>query len=65
MAREHPMSEPSEPRGSHSRPSLRLLRGAQSGPLVSRRRLQIALALFWLLDGALQLQPFMFTRGFA
>ncbi len=35
------------------------------GPLVTRRRLQLALALLWLLDGALQLQPFMFTRGFA
>lgn len=34
-------------------------------PLVTRRRLQVALAVFWLLDGALQLQPFMFTRGFA
>ncbi|MGH8988105.1 MAG: hypothetical protein ACRDXC_05845, partial [Acidimicrobiales bacterium] len=65
VAREHLLSEPSEPRGSQTRPSLGLLRGAQSGPLVSRRRLQIALALFWLLDGALQLQPFMFTRGFA
>lgn len=34
-------------------------------PLVTRRRLQVALAVFWLLDGALQLQPFMFTKGFA
>jgi hypothetical protein len=29
------------------------------------RRLQIALGLLWLLDGALQAQPFMFTRGLA
>jgi len=32
---------------------------------VTRRRLQIALGLLWLLDGALQLQPFMLGPGFA
>jgi hypothetical protein len=32
---------------------------------ITRRDLQIALGLFWLLDAALQAQPFMFTRGFA
>jgi hypothetical protein len=32
---------------------------------LTRRGLQVALGLLWLLDGALQLQPFMFTRGFA
>lgn len=32
---------------------------------VTRRGLQLTLAAFWLLDGALQLQPFMFTTGFA
>src|SRR4051812_21901559 len=32
---------------------------------VSRRHLQIALGLLWLLDGVLQAQPFMFTSGFA
>jgi hypothetical protein len=31
---------------------------------VSRRTLQIGLGLLWLLDGALQLQPFMFTKAF-
>jgi hypothetical protein len=31
----------------------------------TRRGLQIALGLLWLLDGVLQAQPFMFTRGFA
>ncbi len=41
------------------------VRGAHRGPVVTRRTLQVALAFFWLLDGALQLQPFMFTRGFA
>ena len=30
-----------------------------------RRRLQIALGLAWLLDAALQYQPYMFTRAFA
>jgi hypothetical protein len=29
-----------------------------------RRLLQLALASFWLLDGVLQLQPFMFTAGY-
>ncbi len=46
-------------------PEAGALRGGLRAPLVSRRRLQLALALLWLLDGALQLQPFMFTRGFA
>src|SRR3954447_18615134 len=32
---------------------------------MTRRHLQIALGFQWLLDGALQAQPFMFTRGFA
>ncbi|MFC1415831.1 hypothetical protein [Streptacidiphilus cavernicola] len=32
---------------------------------VTRRHLQIALGVLWLLDGALQLQPYMFTEGFA
>jgi hypothetical protein len=32
---------------------------------ITRRDLQIALGLLWLLDAALQAQPFMFTRGFA
>lgn len=32
---------------------------------ISRRGVQVGLGLFWLLDGALQLQPFMFTADFA
>jgi hypothetical protein len=32
---------------------------------VTRRDLQVALGVLWLLDAALQAQPFMFTRGFA
>jgi hypothetical protein len=39
--------------------------GAPPRRLLTRRGLQVALGLLWLLDGALQLQPFMFTRGFA
>jgi hypothetical protein len=35
------------------------------GTLVTRRGLQIVLGLLWLLDGVLQLQPFMFKRAFA
>jgi hypothetical protein len=32
---------------------------------VTRRTLQVALGMFWLLDGVLQLQPFMLTTSFA
>jgi hypothetical protein len=32
---------------------------------ITRRDLQVALGLLWLLDAALQAQPFMFTKGFA
>jgi hypothetical protein len=32
---------------------------------ITCRHLQIALSLLWLLDGALQLQPFMLGTGFA
>jgi hypothetical protein len=32
---------------------------------MTRRGMQIGLGLFWVLDGALQLQPYMFGRGFA
>ena len=34
-------------------------------PSLSRRRLAQVLGALWILDGALQLQPFMFTTGFA
>jgi hypothetical protein len=33
--------------------------------VITRRTLQYALGALWLLDGALQLQSYMFTRGFA
>jgi len=32
---------------------------------ITRRHLQISVAALWLLDGALQCQPFMFSRDFA
>lgn len=32
---------------------------------ITRRHLQVSLALLWLLDGILQSQPFMFSREFA
>jgi hypothetical protein len=34
-------------------------------PVSARRKLRLALAAAWLLDAALQYQPFMFSRGFA
>ena len=41
---------------------LRYTAGLESGHV--RRGLQIALGLVWLLDAALQYQPYMFSRGF-
>ncbi|MEA2442943.1 MAG: hypothetical protein QOJ12_235, partial [Thermoleophilales bacterium] len=32
---------------------------------ITRRQLQVALGVLWLIDAALQAQPFMWTRGFA
>ena len=32
---------------------------------MTRRELQVALGVLWIIDAALQAQPFMFTRGFA
>jgi hypothetical protein len=39
---------------------------AQAQPTVldPRRKLQLGLGVIWLLDGILQLQPFMFGKGF-
>jgi hypothetical protein len=39
--------------------------GVAEPALISRRDLQVALGVLWLVDAALQAQPFMFTRGFA
>lgn len=40
-------------------------RSADRGSTGARRRVQIALGVLWLLDAALQYQPYMFTRAFA
>ena len=37
---------------------------AAAGELDPRRKLQLALAVLWLLDGILQYQPSMFTKAF-
>ncbi len=47
-----------------SRPPGRVAAGARPA-FSSQQTLRIVLGLFWLLDGALQLQSFMFTKGFA
>lgn len=39
--------------------------GSSRPPRITRRHLQLVLAGLWLLEAALQLQPFMFTTGFA
>ena len=57
-------------RGSVDRPTAPCPAGECTASAPSRRRpnrrhLQVVLGLLWLLDGALQLQPFMFTRRFA
>ena len=50
------------------RPALRGRLAAEEPPAVARldarRALQLALAAIWLLDGVLQYQPFMYTKGF-
>jgi hypothetical protein len=50
------------PRRSRARLSMGVL---THSPGITRRHLQVALGVLWLLDGVLQAQPFMFTRGFA
>jgi len=44
---------------------LRRLASAASRVRITRRTLQIVLGLFWVIDGALQLQPFMLRTSFA
>ena len=46
------------------RPWVTRLRRQERGALLTRRRLQVVLGLFWLLDAGLQYQPHMFTRAF-
>ncbi len=68
-------ADPAIRRGAGSvRPSMQGDRGTQDEgaeahgrfpfAVRSQRVLQIALGLFWILDAALQFQPFMFGRGF-
>ena len=40
-------------------------RSLSVGVRITRRQIQVVLGLLWLLDGALQLQPFMLGTGFA
>jgi len=46
--------------GAATRPAAR----ERLAVLDPRRKLQLALAVIWLLDGILQFQPFMFSKGF-
>lgn len=62
-SRREPSPRAFRPAASSASPLARA--GQVRVPFVTRRRLRVALAVLWLLDGALQLQPFMFTRGFA
>ena len=39
-------------------------RAGRAGPVLTRRRLEVALGGLWLLDGLLQFQPYMFTHAF-
>ena len=49
----------------HRRPGAGVLAwAADTGSAGVRRGIQVALGAAWLADGALQLQPIMFTRGF-
>jgi hypothetical protein len=51
---------------THAPPGFLRIVTARLGPRrpLTRRHLQILLGILWLLDGALQAQPYMFTRGF-
>jgi hypothetical protein len=53
---------PTRPQLGRVRPIVALLARRRR---ITRRHLQVALGVLWLLDAALQAQPFMFTRGFA
>ena len=44
---------------------LHRLAAAVAHARITRRTLQVVLGLFWVLDGALQLQPFMLRKSFA
>ncbi len=57
-------TEPVTTTGRGNRPT-RWTAAPADRPRVTRRHVQIALGGLWLLDGLLQLQPFMFTARFA
>ncbi len=57
------MSESFAAGGAVARPDTDAAR-VRERALDPRRKLQLALAVIWLLDGILQYQPFMFTHGF-
>jgi hypothetical protein len=56
--------EPTKPRFGAALP-LRPLAVAVPRARITRRGIQVALGLIWLLDGGLQFQPFMLRTGFA
>lgn len=66
-----PVPVPGEPDFANveRRPAPRLIVMSTPGrwhrAVVTRRNLQVALAVLWLLDATLQFQPFMFGKGFA
>ncbi len=58
------MDDETEDVTQNNRPGKSGVDSAAAGTKDRSGILQIALGLIWLLDGALQFQPFMFTRGF-
>ncbi len=57
-------SRPSRTYGPLARRGARVQATDAAAPAPYRRRLQIGLGLIWLLDAALQFQPYMFTKNF-
>jgi len=57
------MTITTEPPHTNRDPGATRVRASRT--ILTRRSLRCALGLLWLLDGALQLQSFMFTTGFA
>jgi hypothetical protein len=50
--------------GAHRAPTSVTAHSTATQGILSRRHFEIALGLLWLVDGLLQLQPFMFSREF-
>jgi hypothetical protein len=59
------VADPSRPRLDTALDSLGGITAAVRGVRITRRTLQVVLGLFWVLDGVLQLQPFMLRASFA